>query len=57
MPWQKLFDNWTPRVFSPKVIPDPTETERLEEKLQLVRRKLKQASQERRKYADGLLET
>jgi hypothetical protein len=56
MPWQELFDNWTPRVFSPKVLPDPTETERLEEKFQSVRRKLKEASQERRRYSAGLLE-
>ncbi len=41
MRWYRFSDIWTPLVFSPKVTPDPTSAERLDEKLQQAMRKLK----------------
>jgi hypothetical protein len=40
MPWYSFIDIGTPLVFSPKVTPDPTAAERLEEKFQRAIRQL-----------------
>jgi hypothetical protein len=34
MRWFRFSDLWTPLVFSPKVTPDPTSAERLDEKFE-----------------------
>ncbi len=41
MRWFRLSDLWTPMVFSPKVMPDPTSAERLDEKFKQAMSKLK----------------
>ncbi len=45
MRWYRLFDVWTPQVFSPKVMPDAGSAERLDEKFQELVKKLKADNQ------------
>lgn len=41
----RFSDLWTPMVFSPKVMPDPSNAERLDEKLKQAMSKLKRETQ------------
>lgn len=46
MRWFRFSDLWTPQVFSPKVTPDPTSAERLDEKFEQAISKFKRASKQ-----------
>lgn len=53
MSWYRFIDIWTPLVFSPKVTPDPTSAERLDEKFALAMRKLKTENQRGQSSTSG----
>jgi hypothetical protein len=47
MRWFRFIDFWTPQVFSPKVMPDPTSAARLDEKFAVAIQKFKHGHKSR----------